>query len=327
MIKIFISHASEDKADFVRPLAERLRTEFQVWYDEYELTLGDRLLEKIDQGLRECNYGVVVLSHHFFSKRWPREELDALFGLETKERKVILPVWKDVTVEDVRTFSPILAGRLAVSTDRGIEHVVHEIKKAVGIADRVKSIESAWQEKYAALDKDIAHKLKAKGRADSTEGVQQVYEAARSIIADAKSRVDQLNRESDSLKMEFTKDPSKTLPDSLSILGPFLPYSESTAKPPRLSLRFSFEPHHTNSLEGTRLFIDIIRLGSYVRDDPSQGTVEEFELAPKFDRVFNVYWEGKDRVFSDGTAVLDFVFDRFAQILRKEADKAGSFRY
>jgi len=327
MTKLFISHASEDKAEFVRPLAERLKTEFQVWYDEYELTIGDKLREKIDQGLRQCDYGVVVLSHHFFAKRWPQEELDGLFSLETRERKVILPIWKDIAREEVTRYSPILAGRLAASTDQGIEHVVHEIKKAVGIADRVKSFQSAWQEKYAVLDKDITHKLKAKGRANSTEGVQQVHEAAQSIIRDAKARVDRLNQESDSLKMGFTKDPSKTLPDSLSILGPFLPYSESTAKPQRLSLRLSLEHHYTNSLEGTCLFIDIIRLGSYVQDDPSQGTLEEFELVPKFDRAFNVYWEGKDRIFSDGTAVLDFVFDRFAEILRNEADKAGSFRY
>ena len=43
MTKIFISHASEDKDDFVRPLAEQLDSldDYEVWYDEYELTWGD----------------------------------------------------------------------------------------------------------------------------------------------------------------------------------------------------------------------------------------------------------------------------------------------
>lgn len=63
---LFICHASEDK-DFVRPLAEELRKEYEkVWYDEYELKLGDNLLEKIDQGLASCDYGIVVLSKAFF---------------------------------------------------------------------------------------------------------------------------------------------------------------------------------------------------------------------------------------------------------------------
>src|SRR5260370_34096642 len=101
-MRLVISHASEDKDDFVRPLAERLRQVFDVWFDEYELTLGDRLLAKITEGLRSCDFGVVVLSPAFFAKKWPQAELDGLFALEEPTKKVILPIWKDVTEEDVR---------------------------------------------------------------------------------------------------------------------------------------------------------------------------------------------------------------------------------
>jgi hypothetical protein len=48
----FICHASEDKADFVRPLAERLREErIEIWYDEFSLRIGDSLRQSIDRGL------------------------------------------------------------------------------------------------------------------------------------------------------------------------------------------------------------------------------------------------------------------------------------
>lgn len=41
---VFISHASEDKDDFVRPLANALITEgLDVWYDEMALRIGDSL--------------------------------------------------------------------------------------------------------------------------------------------------------------------------------------------------------------------------------------------------------------------------------------------
>jgi hypothetical protein len=266
----------------------------------------------------------VVLSHHFFAKRWPPEELDGLFSLEMRRGKVILPIRKGVTMEDLQRYSPMLAGHFSVSADSGIPNVVLEIKKAVGLVARVKSIASPWHEKYAALDKDITHKMKAQGRSDSVEGVQQVSAAARGIIADAKSRVEQLNRESDFLKMEFVKDPSKTLPDSLLILGPFLPYSESTTKPPRLSLRFFFQHEFTNSLRGCELSIDIARLNE---QNSWEATFELLRLVPKFDREFNVYWESRDKTFNDGSAILDFAFDRFAETLTKEADKAGSYRY
>jgi hypothetical protein len=39
MITLFLSHASEDLEYFVRPLAEALKSDFKVWYSEYELTL------------------------------------------------------------------------------------------------------------------------------------------------------------------------------------------------------------------------------------------------------------------------------------------------
>jgi hypothetical protein len=66
---VFISHASEDKNALVWPLADELiRRGRSVWFEEYELVLGDLLRQKIDDGLAESAIGVVVLSHHFFAK-------------------------------------------------------------------------------------------------------------------------------------------------------------------------------------------------------------------------------------------------------------------
>jgi len=130
---VFISHASEDKESFVHPLAEELtRLGLRVWYDKFTLKLGDSLREKIDYGLRYSKFGVVVLSPHFFSKDWPKKELDGLVALEVDGRKVILPVWHNVTRDDVARYSPILAGRLAVSTSTGLDNVVSEIRRAIG---------------------------------------------------------------------------------------------------------------------------------------------------------------------------------------------------
>jgi len=130
---VFVSHASEDKESFVHPLAEELtRLGLRVWYDKFTLKLGDSLREKIDYGLRYSRFGVVVLSPHFFSKDWPKKELDGLVALEVDGRKVILPVWHNVTRDDVARYSPILAGRLAVSTSRGLDNVVSEIRRAIG---------------------------------------------------------------------------------------------------------------------------------------------------------------------------------------------------
>ena len=103
---IFISHASEDKDAIVRPLATILeRLSVRVWYDEFSLQLGDSLTASIDKGMRESRYGIVVLSSAFLAKRWTEYEYRSLMNREIDGERVILPLWYDVTKEDVKNFS------------------------------------------------------------------------------------------------------------------------------------------------------------------------------------------------------------------------------
>jgi len=130
---VFVSHASEDK-DFVRPLAEALHeTNLSVWYDEFELRVGDSLRRKIDEGLAQSRYGIVVVSHSFFAKNWPQQELDGLMSREIAGTKVILPVWHKISFEEVRHYSPILSGLVAAKSDQGIETVVRTLREAMGL--------------------------------------------------------------------------------------------------------------------------------------------------------------------------------------------------
>ena len=129
---VFISHASEDKELVARPLSDLLRGNgVTVWLDENELRLGDSLRTKIDQGLAESRFGVVVLSHAFFAKDWPQRELDGLAALESPRRKVILPVWHGVDHDVVARYSPLLASKLAANTDKGLGAVATAVLKVV----------------------------------------------------------------------------------------------------------------------------------------------------------------------------------------------------
>lgn len=114
---VFISHASEDKDDFVRPLAEALRAEgMSVWYDEYMLTIGDDLYDKINEGLTASRYGILVLSPGFFDagKKWPKLEASGLLGLENADRKKrILPIWHKLDETVIAKHSPLLVNRVA----------------------------------------------------------------------------------------------------------------------------------------------------------------------------------------------------------------------
>ena len=129
---VFISHASEDKLSVALPLSEKLiQKGFRVWLDEHQLTLGDSLRRKIDEGLAKSRFGIVILSKSFFSKEWPQKELDALVAREDEKEKVILPIWHEVDQTFVKKYSPILADKFAVSTSYGLNKVATEIVLAI----------------------------------------------------------------------------------------------------------------------------------------------------------------------------------------------------
>lgn len=116
---VFVSHASEDKDSFVRPLVEELiALQLRVWYDEFELSVGDSLRRSIDRGISKSKYGIVVLSPAFLAKNWTQYELDGLVARQVNGNKVILPVWYDLTHKDVLEFSPSLADKYALDASK-----------------------------------------------------------------------------------------------------------------------------------------------------------------------------------------------------------------
>jgi hypothetical protein len=129
---VFICHASEDKNEVAQPLANALAAlSLHVWIDESEIRLGDSLRSKIDAGLAHSRFGVVILSENFFSKDWPKIELNGLIAREINHTKVILPIWHNITADDIRRHSPLLADRVAISTGHGLPTVARAIKDAI----------------------------------------------------------------------------------------------------------------------------------------------------------------------------------------------------
>lgn len=130
---VFISHASEDKEAVVRPLAQALSSRgLAVWYDEFELRIGDSLRQKIDAGIARSGFGIVVLSAPFFSKSWPKYELDGLVTMAVSGRQVLLPLWHGVSKDEVINQSPSLADKVALRTaDSTIDEIADEIAAVV----------------------------------------------------------------------------------------------------------------------------------------------------------------------------------------------------
>lgn len=135
-MKVFISHASEDKNIIAKPLAEALRRAgIDIWYDEYVLEVGDSLTRCIEKGLTECNYGIVILSPNFLNKEWTERELAGLFTKQKKDKKVILPILHNLSYQELAEKKPMLADLLSISSDVPFPELVKKIIEVVSIND------------------------------------------------------------------------------------------------------------------------------------------------------------------------------------------------
>lgn len=130
---VFVSHASEDKDDVVRPLALALKDKgLSVWYDEFELKIGDSLRRKIDIGLAKSKFGIVVVSRDFIRKGWTNYELDGLITRSVSGEQQLLPIWHNITKQEVIDYSPSLADKVARNTAiNTVEEIADEISELI----------------------------------------------------------------------------------------------------------------------------------------------------------------------------------------------------
>lgn len=131
--RVFISFASADRDAVAAPIARALkRRGYSVWYDEISLAAGDSLRAGLDEGLRQCDFGIAILSENYFDATWTKDELAGLISREKAARqKILIPIWHNVTHSQVSDFSPIMSDRVALSTGDGTRKLVRGILQAM----------------------------------------------------------------------------------------------------------------------------------------------------------------------------------------------------
>ncbi len=135
VVNFLIDGDTEDKDAVVRPLANALKNKnLSVWFDEFELKIGDSLRRKIDIGLAKSNFGIVVISRSFIKKGWTNYELDGLITKSVSGEQVLLPIWHDITKQEVVNYSPSLADKVARNT---AVYTVYEIADEIADVIRI----------------------------------------------------------------------------------------------------------------------------------------------------------------------------------------------
>ena len=96
--KTFISHSSKDKK-FVNEITNKLQKQ-NVWYDTWDLDVGDVLSDKIEEGIDESKNFLIILSKNSIDSSWVKYELNmALIKyLENEDYRLIVARIDDVQV-------------------------------------------------------------------------------------------------------------------------------------------------------------------------------------------------------------------------------------
>lgn len=113
---VFILHVAEDKA-MVRFFAFALRkTGLKVAYDEYELHADDDLYSKAKAGINDSSCGIVIMSRSLIKQGWVEAGIGDLAVKAFSGKQVLLPVWHDITRNEVIEFCPGMANLAACNT-------------------------------------------------------------------------------------------------------------------------------------------------------------------------------------------------------------------
>ena len=130
---VFISYATEDKATVAGPLANALQElGVDVWYDDFELQIGDSLRQSIERGIARSRFGLIILSQPFFGRNWTNYELNGLVTQANSGDKRLLPIWHEISKDEVIDHSPPLADIVALRTsDLGIDEIASQVAAQV----------------------------------------------------------------------------------------------------------------------------------------------------------------------------------------------------
>lgn len=276
--KVMISYAHED-ADFARSLRDDLARDYDVWFDEQELQIGDSLFEQISRGLGTCDFGVVILSPSYIGKTWTTRELSGMMAVEDRTKKVLLPVWKDIDRAAVARFSPILADRIAANASEGVRTVSDRLRSAIDAATRAVGlvVRSPGAERLAALGRDLKANADAEARLRTPEGVQQVQTAFEALLDQLEATLKAA--ESDGLKFNLKRQ-----------RGSLVAHTRA-----RLALNVVFVPQYVNDAVQSPM-----RVGVFQRSDEFGPFANPSEPSLLDDQSYTAWFAGGEVVWRQG---------------------------
>lgn len=115
---VFISHANNDKEDYVEKLYDTVKKlGINVFYDKEVLTWGDKWKQVILEGTTDSEFAVIVISKNFFGREWTEKELNEFLTQQNESgQKIVLPLLHGITRQELIAHYPELEEIQYIST-------------------------------------------------------------------------------------------------------------------------------------------------------------------------------------------------------------------
>ncbi|MCM3411752.1 MULTISPECIES: TIR domain-containing protein [Bacillaceae] len=131
---VFLSHSSLDKDIFVSELSENLSNKgLKVFEDVKVFKIGQSQTDMMNMGILNSRFVVIFLSKNFIDSGWSQYEFKSFLNREINEKRVIiLPIWHEVSVDDVRQYNPYIVDKYAFNTSKQtLDEMVNQIHQVV----------------------------------------------------------------------------------------------------------------------------------------------------------------------------------------------------
>jgi hypothetical protein len=131
---IFLSHSSLDKEEYVSELSDKLEDKgLNIFEDVKVFQIGQSQTEMMNMGILNSRFVVVFLSSNFIESGWSDYEFKSFLNREINEKRIIiLPIWHNVSFEEVQNYNPYLVDKFALDTAKyTVNQIVESIYQVV----------------------------------------------------------------------------------------------------------------------------------------------------------------------------------------------------
>ncbi len=128
MANVFISHRKADAPQVTRLATAIQAVGHRVWFDEWEITIGDSIVERVNAGLEGTHYLVLCCSAAGSSPWVDREWMATLMRQLNGHRVKLLPVLLDEAGRLPAIIADLRYANLAADWERGLADLLRAIR-------------------------------------------------------------------------------------------------------------------------------------------------------------------------------------------------------